>query len=135
MFLCLSTVRSVSLRATATSSKLRGVFTVFAHSISCPSQERVFLTFSEGCRQNALTLLFQHGMCAFKLCEGKQTNTRSFNVGRSIHAVLDKDIHNFFSNLCDHLVRVPGQGAVESLNVSVACGVFLALLRGRSGRP
>ena len=28
---------------------------------------------------------------------------------------------------CDRLVRVPGSGAVESLNVSVACGVFLAL--------
>jgi RNA methyltransferase, TrmH family len=29
---------------------------------------------------------------------------------------------------CDRLVRVPGSGAVESLNVSVACGVFLALV-------
>ena len=27
---------------------------------------------------------------------------------------------------CDRLVRIPGTGAVESLNVSVACGVFLA---------
>ena len=29
---------------------------------------------------------------------------------------------------CDELLRVPGRGGVESLNVSVACGVFLALM-------
>jgi 23S rRNA (guanosine2251-2'-O)-methyltransferase len=35
---------------------------------------------------------------------------------------------------CDHLVRVPGRGKVESLNVSVACGVFLALFSGPGAR-
>ena len=36
-------------------------------------------------------------------------------------------------DLCDRLVRIPGPGDVESLNVSVACGVFLALYLGRRG--
>ncbi len=37
---------------------------------------------------------------------------------------------------CDRLVRIPGSDAVESLNVSVACGIMLALfvgLRRRAG--
>ncbi|NMD36087.1 MAG: RNA methyltransferase, partial [Planctomycetes bacterium] len=39
---------------------------------------------------------------------------------------------------CDRLVRIPGSDAVESLNVSVACGILLALFVGlgaRAGGP
>jgi TrmH RNA methyltransferase len=32
--------------------------------------------------------------------------------------------------VCDQVVRLPGSDAVESLNVSVACGIFLALFVG-----
>jgi TrmH RNA methyltransferase len=32
-------------------------------------------------------------------------------------------------DMCDSLVKIAGSGRVESLNVSVACGIFLALLR------
>ena len=33
-------------------------------------------------------------------------------------------------DMCDRLVRIPGTDAVESLNVSVACGIMLALFVG-----
>jgi 23S rRNA (guanosine2251-2'-O)-methyltransferase len=38
---------------------------------------------------------------------------------------------------CDALVRIPGEGTVESLNVSVACGVILGEIRRRrqGGKP
>lgn len=38
---------------------------------------------------------------------------------------------------CDALVRIPGRGAVESLNVSVACGIILGEInrRRQEGKP
>ena len=38
---------------------------------------------------------------------------------------------------CDELVRIPGRGAVESLNVSVACGIILGEInrRRQGGKP
>ena len=33
-------------------------------------------------------------------------------------------------DMCHRLVRIPSRGSVESLNVSVACGVFIALFGG-----
>lgn len=38
---------------------------------------------------------------------------------------------------CDELVRIPGEGAVESLNVSVACGIILGEInrRRQGGKP
>jgi tRNA C32,U32 (ribose-2'-O)-methylase TrmJ len=36
-----------------------------------------------------------------------------------------KGLSNSVINLCDHLIKIPLYGKIESLNVSVACGTIL----------
>ena len=47
----------------------------------------------------------------------------------------DKGLSRSVRDRCDHMVRIPGAGAVPALNVSVAGGIILAeILRQRYGR-
>jgi 23S rRNA (guanosine2251-2'-O)-methyltransferase len=48
----------------------------------------------------------------------------------------DRGLRRLTRESCDHLIRIPMQGTVESLNVSVATGIMLfEALRQRSGSP
>lgn len=57
-------------------------------------------------------------------------------IARRVVLVLGSEGHGVSRQVdavADRRLRIPGTGAVESLNVSVACGILLAEIRRRSG--
>lgn len=59
-------------------------------------------------------------------------------LGRNVVIVLGSEGHGVSRQVdavADRRLRIPGTGAVESLNVSVACGILLGEIWRRSGPP
>ena len=77
----------------------------------------------------ALDLLRKKGFWIIGTAGEVSESIQGFDWNRSVVLVLgseEKGLSHGIRERCDQLVSIPGTGRVESLNVSVACGVILA---------
>lgn len=88
--------------------------------------------------QNALRYLRESGIKLVAATEHTQRNYTEADMTLPVAIVMgneEKGIYEENLKLCDEQVRIPMVGTIESLNVSVAAGVFVyEVVRQRSGK-
>lgn len=88
--------------------------------------------------QNALRYLRESGIKLVAATEHTQRNYTQADMTLPVAIVMgneEKGIYEENLKLCDEQVRIPMVGTIESLNVSVAAGVFVyEVVRQRSGK-
>jgi len=78
--------------------------------------------------KDAIFLLKQHDIKIYGASEKGEKNIYQTNFDKFQAIIMGsegKGLSNSVINLCDDLIRIPLEGKIESLNVSVACGVIL----------
>lgn len=78
--------------------------------------------------QATLTFLRESGITCVAATEHTTTNYTSADFTRPVAIVMGSEEHGIYEEnlkLCDTQVRIPMTGTIESLNVSVAAGVFI----------
>lgn len=78
--------------------------------------------------QNALNYLRQSGISLIAATEHTEQNYTQADMSKPIAIVMGSEEHGIYEEnlkLCDEKVRIPMTGTIESLNVSVAAGIFL----------
>ena len=78
--------------------------------------------------KDAIFLIKQHDIKIYGASEKGEKNIYETNFDKFQAIVMGsegKGLSNSVINLCDDLISIPLEGKIESLNVSVACGVIL----------
>jgi len=78
--------------------------------------------------KDAIFLLKQHEIKIYGASEKSETDLYQTNFGKKQAIIMGsegKGLSNSVIKLCDSLIKIPLLGKIESLNVSVACGVIL----------
>ena len=78
--------------------------------------------------KDAIFSLQSHNVLIVSASEKASQNIYSINLKKGVALVMGsehKGINKSVINISDHVVKLPMYGKIESLNVSVACGIFL----------
>ena len=78
--------------------------------------------------KDAIYSLQSHNVLVVSASEKASQNIYSINLKKGVALVMgseQKGINKSVINISDHVVKLPMYGKIESLNVSVACGIFL----------
>lgn len=78
--------------------------------------------------KDAIFLLKQHDIEVYGASEKSEKDIYETNFNNRQAIIMgseEKGLSNSVINLCDHLIKIPLYGKIESLNVSVACGTIL----------
>ncbi len=78
--------------------------------------------------KDAIFSLQSHNVLIVSASEKASQNIYSINLKKGVALVMgseQKGINKSVINISDHVVKLPMYGKIESLNVSVACGIFL----------
>ena len=78
--------------------------------------------------KDAIFLLKQHDIEVYGASEKSEKDIYETNFNNRQAIIMGsegKGLSNSVINLCDHLIKIPLYGKIESLNVSVACGTIL----------
>ena len=78
--------------------------------------------------KDAIYSLQSHNVLVVSASEKASQNIYSINLKKGVALVMGsehKGINKSVINISDHVVKLPMYGKIESLNVSVACGIFL----------